>query len=570
MNENFKSIAVHQLGISRDLLAQAEQLAEEEMILLPHALIRLGSTDPKTLLRAYAHSRGLQLASLDDMDIPINIIELIPPSLAREVKAIPIDRVGNNIIIALVDPHNLQQLDLIRFKTGYQVKPVLASEAQIKKSIEKYYPLQGMDIDELSKKNAHGVNPSTSNKQDKRKTISENISEESGPIIQIVDQILIQCLSRKASDIHIEPYESFMRVRLRIDGVLHEIARPPEQFKLPLTSRFKIMAHLNIAEKRLPQDGSISVNIQGKPIDFRVNTIPTVYGEKIVLRVLDKSALNVDLTQLGFTPKDLDRFKSSIHKPFGMVLVTGPTGSGKTTTLYSALSDLNKTTENIITAEDPVEFTIDGINQIQINSQIGMTFASALRAFLRQDPDIIMVGEIRDKETAEISIKAALTGHLVLSTLHTNSAPDTITRLQNMGVESFNIISALNSIVAQRLARKICAYCKSVDREVTPESLVSIGVPFNEATRIKVYKGTGCQECSHTGTLGRIAIHEVMIMDESLKEAILNGAPANQIKHVAMKSGMKSLRQNALIKLVQGEISIVEVVKTTSSDQADT
>lgn len=353
---------------------------------------------------------------------------------------------------------------------------------------------------------------------------------------------------------------------MRVDGTLHEIARPPAQFKAPITSRFKIMAGLNIAEKRLPQDGNISVTIENRPIDFRVNTLPTVFGEKIVLRILDKSALNVDLTKLGFEQDDFKRFANSIHQPYGMILVTGPTGSGKTTTLYSALADLNKISDNIMTAEDPVEFTIDGINQVQINTQIGMTFASALRAFLRQDPDIIMLGEIRDLETGEVAIKAALTGHLVLSTLHTNSAADTIVRLQNMGIESFNVISALNVIVAQRLARKICDSCREVDDSVTPEFLIELGIPKKVVHQAKAYKGKGCRKCGQTGNKGRVAIHEVMTISDDLRAAIMRGEPAMTLKKIAMTNGMRTLRQNALNKLIRGEIDHLEVIKSTSSD----
>ena len=327
------------------------------------------------------------------------------------------------------------------------------------------------------------------------------------------------------------------------------------------------MGALNIAEKRKPQDGNINVLIQDKPIDFRMNTVPTVFGEKIVLRILDKSALNVDLTKLGFEERDFKHFQKSIHKPFGMVLVTGPTGSGKTTTLYSALADLNKVSENIMTAEDPVEFTVPGINQVQVKPSIEFTFADALRAFLRQDPDIIMVGEIRDKITGEIAVKAALTGHMVLSTLHTNSAPDTITRLLNMGLEPFNVVAALTCIVAQRLARKICSNCKVENTSVTPQQLMSLGLPKDIAEKAKVYKGEGCVRCSKTGYKGRTAIHEVLVMNDEIKDAILDGSSSMELKKIAIKNGMKTLRQNALIKLIKGEIDIIEITKTTASDE---
>jgi len=381
-----------------------------------------------------------------------------------------------------------------------------------------------------------------------------------------VNQVLMQCLHRKASDIHIEPYESFLRIRLRIDGVLHEIARPPVSMKAPLTSRIKIMASLDIAESRLPQDGAINILIDTKPVDFRVSSLPTVYGEKIVMRILDKSNLQVDMTKLGFETDELAKFKSSIHSPFGMVLVTGPTGSGKTTTLYSALAELNKESENIMTAEDPVEYNLEGINQVQMKSDIGLDFASALRSFLRQDPDVIMVGEIRDLETAEIAIKAALTGHMVLSTLHTNSAPDTISRLLNMGVESFNLVSALTCVTAQRLMRRICEKCRVVDESITPQVMIELGIHPQYASRVKAYKGAGCSVCGNTGNKGRLAVHEVLKLNDPVREAILENAPAMKIKRLAMQTGMRTLRQSALNKMVQGLASAKEVIKTTTSD----
>ncbi len=566
MKSSFKEIVINQLKVPPQIFAEAEALGQKQGILVVHALNRMGAAEERLLLGAYSHSFKIKIANLDAMDIPKSIIELVPTDIARKSRIIPLDRVGNNIIVALENPHNLKLIDLIRFKTGFVAKPVLASESQVTRALERYYRVQGMDIDKLSKDNASSLRTGVKQKADKRTTISEGVSEESGPVIQIVDQILLQCVSTGASDIHLEPYENFLRVRLRVDGALLEIARPPAQFKAPITSRFKIMAGLNIAEKRLPQDGNISVTISGRPIDFRVNTLPTVFGEKIVLRILDKSALNVDLTKLGFESDDFERFKKAIHKPFGMVLVTGPTGSGKTTTLYSALSDLNKVSENIMTAEDPVEFTIDGINQVHINSQIGLSFASALRAFLRQDPDIIMVGEIRDLETGEIAIKAALTGHLVLSTLHTNSAADTVIRLQNMGLESFNLISSLNAIVAQRLSRKICTKCRALDHSSKTEYLLELGVPPQHVSNFKTYKGMGCEQCSGTGYKGRVAIHEVMVISDEIRSAIMRGEPAMVLKEIAIREGMRTLRQNALVKLSQGEIDVLEVVKNTASD----
>ncbi|NRA64396.1 MAG: Flp pilus assembly complex ATPase component TadA [Pseudobacteriovorax sp.] len=567
MKTSFKDIVTGKLKVSPETYKEAEQLARKKNTLVVHTLISLGAAEERLLLAAYSHCYKVKVANLDAMDIPNNIISLIPHNIARQSRIIPLDRVGNNIIVALEDPHDLKLCDLIRFKTGFVAKPVLAASSQISRAIDRYYRHQGMDINKLSKENVSSLKKTNLQKQDKRAIINESSGEASGPVIQIVDQILMKCVNTGASDIHIEPYESFLRVRLRVDGALLEIARPEGQFKAPITSRFKIMAGLNIAEKRLPQDGNINVTISGRPIDFRVNTLPTVFGEKIVLRILDKSSLNVDLTKLGFEQDDFERFKTAIYKPFGMVLVTGPTGSGKTTTLYSALSDLNKSTENIMTAEDPVEFSIDGINQVHINSQIGLSFASALRAFLRQDPDIIMVGEIRDKETGEIAIKAALTGHLVLSTLHTNSAADTIIRMQNMGLESFNIISALNAIVAQRLARRICPNCREPDTSIKKSYLIELGVPESLVDSFQAFRGRGCGNCNDTGYKGRVAIHEIMPITDELRSAIMNGEPAMTLKSIAASQGMRTLRDNALVKMNRGEIDAVEVIKNTAPDK---
>lgn len=565
MSDKFKDIVIRKLGVDPFVFSKGEALAKTESILLVHALIRLGAADPKHLLAAYAHVNKIRVADLDEMDIPKEIIHLIKADVARKSRIIPLDRVGNNLIIASENPHDLKLHDLLRFQTGFSVKAVLSSEDQIRRAIQRYYQGSDVDLNKLTKQKASTVKSKT--KIEKRAVIGEHHSEEDGPIIQLVDQILLQCVSRGASDIHIEPYEGFLRVRLRVDGALHEIARPPANFKAPVISRFKIMAGLNIAEKRLPQDGNINVDIMGKPIDFRVNTLPTLHGEKVVLRILDKSALQVDLTRLGFERADLERFKDAIYRPFGMVLVTGPTGSGKTTTLYSAITDLNEISENIITAEDPVEYNLEGINQVQINAEIGLSFASALRAFLRQDPDIIMVGEIRDLETGEIAIKAALTGHLVLSTLHTNSAADTIVRMQNMGLESFNIIAALNCVVAQRLMRKLCQHCKVTDNESRPEYIVQLGANANDVQKYQIFKAKGCERCSHTGYRGRIAVHEVMLLNDELRTAIMNNANSMELKAIGIKNGMLTLRQNALKKVFRGETDILEVIKVTSSDR---
>jgi type IV pilus assembly protein PilB len=390
---------------------------------------------------------------------------------------------------------------------------------------------------------------------------------EDAPVIRLVNAILTDAIEKGSSDIHIEPYEKSFRVRFRVDGSLYEIMRPPIKMKNAMTSRIKIMSKLDIAERRLPQDGRIKLKLgKGKEMDYRVSVLPTLFGEKIVLRLLDKSNLQLDMTKLGFQEDQLTHFQEAIYKPFGMVLVTGPTGSGKTTTLYSALSALNKVTENISTAEDPVEFNFEGINQVQMHEEIGLTFATALRSFLRQDPDIILVGEIRDFETAEIAIKAALTGHLVLSTLHTNDAPSTINRLLNMGIEPFLVSSSVNLVLAQRLARKICSKCKE-PAEVSAEKLAKLGTLPEQYANITLYKGKGCEACNNTGYKGRIALYEVMPMSEQVRELVLQGASATEIKRTAMSVGMQTLRQSGISKMLQGVITLEEVLKTTVLDE---
>lgn len=570
-DQGFYNSLISKLSIDKKALEKAMRVAKKEDRSLIHVIIQMELANSEKVIEVYSKCYGVKYADLDSMDIPQNIIQLIPSELAKKFQLVPIDRVGQNIIVATTNPLDLKLIDIIRFKTGYTPKTVFAKESAITNSLGRYYHLKGIEIGKDSKDD---FSKSVSKKASTSRAVigepkSKDEQKAMGPIIKFVDQILVQCLSQGASDIHIEPYENFVRVRLRIDGVLHEIARPSVEYSNPLISRIKIMANLDIAERRLPQDGSIRVTINQKPIDFRVNTLPTLYGEKVVLRVLDKSNLQVDMTKLGFEKVDFDRFNEAIKKPFGMVLVTGPTGSGKTTTLYSALSELNKTKFNLVTAEDPVEFNLEGINQVQINSQINFEFSTALKAFLRQDPDIIMVGEIRDRETGEIALKAALTGHLVLSTLHTNSAADTIVRLQNLGLESFNLTSALNAVVAQRLVKKICDKCKAKDTSTTPEALIKLGVHPQYASKIQPMKGMGCPRCNQTGYSGRIAIFEVMTVNDAIKEAILKDKSAFELKRIGIKTGMRTLRQNALNKLAIGQTDAIEVASVTAPDTDD-
>lgn len=569
MSSLIKNFVLASKAISEADCQRAEELASKESISLMAAVEKLQLMPEDQVLDLFSKFYRVPKTNLGEMDIPRPILDLIPRDVALKHRVIPIDRAGNNIILATADPRNLDAMNAIRFVVGFFPKPVLASEERISQAIEKYYGRM-IDIDSLNVSSADADALTLRQKNGGKERVEITSSDKGdGPIIKFVNQILLQCLQRGASDIHIEPYETSVRVRLRIDGVLHEIARPPTAMLAALASRIKIMSKLDIAETRLPQDGAINIQIGGKPVDFRVSTLPTVYGEKIVMRILDKSALKADMTKLGFEPDELEKFMASIHSPFGMVLVTGPTGSGKTTTLYSALSELNGEEDNIVTAEDPVEYNLEGINQVQMKADIGLNFASALRSFLRQDPDIIMVGEIRDLETAEIAIKAALTGHMVLSTLHTNSAADTIFRLLNMGVEPFNLVSALTCVTAQRLMRKICDKCRIIDDSITPKVMIELGIHPQYADRVKAYKGSGCNVCGGTGNKGRVAVHEVLKMNDPVREAIVSNLPAMKIKKVAMANGMRTLRQSALNKMAQGLSSAAEVIKATASDSDD-
>lgn len=559
MDPVLKKILMKYGNLSESQINKVYQRSQREKIIFMYALELENILSEEKILELFSAYYKCPKTNLAEMEIPSSTTSLIPKDLAKSLLIVPIDRVGNNIIIATADPKNLQALDRVRFQTGYFAKPTLASMTAIKDSIKKYY-LNVLDISKT-------ISPARrrSSTADSREEIVDT-SGNDNPTIKLVNTMLLKCMQRKASDIHIEPYEDHLRIRLRIDGVLHSLAEAPKDLQPGIISRVKIMSKLDIAEARLPQDGAINVKVSGNPIDFRVSCLPTVYGEKIVMRVLDKSALKVDMAELGMEPEELQKFKEAISKPLGMVLVTGPTGSGKTTTLYSALSELNKGLENIMTAEDPVEYNIAGINQVQMKPDIGLNFASTLRSFLRQDPDIIMVGEIRDSETAEIATKASLTGHLVISTLHTNSAVETITRLLNMGVESYNLTSALNCITAQRLLRVICQHCKVPDKSVSKELLIELGLHESYASKVQPMVGAGCRKCSGTGNSGRLGVHEVLTLNDPIKEGIIRGVSNIELKKIAMMNGMKTLRQSALIKLIKGIVSVTEVARGTSSD----
>jgi len=559
-----------------DLLLRAGMLTEEQLSeALAHqqvqscsfgvAVTALGFVKEPALVKTLSEQYGLPIATLDGVTPDPDTLSLIPHELATKHTLLPIELSGNTLRVAMSDPSNILALNDIKFITGKDIQVLVAPESELRAMLEKLYD-SGVSYDSIMEDIADGSDVEIVSSEDELDLQALERATEDAPVVKLVNAILTDAIKKGASDIHIEPYEKTFRVRFRIDGVLYEIMKPPYKLKNAITSRIKIMADLDIAERRLPQDGRIKLKLGNRrEMDFRVSVLPSLFGEKVVLRLLDKSALQTDMTKLGFDENQMHLFQEAIYKPYGMVLVTGPTGSGKTTSLYSGLTELNKATVNISTAEDPVEFNLPGINQVQMHDDIGLNFAAALRSFLRQDPDIIMVGEIRDYETAEIAIKASLTGHLVLSTLHTNDAPSTINRLLNMGIEPFLVASSINIVVAQRLARRICEACKH-ELEVSPEVLVNIGFPATEAKHLKVYHGKGCSKCANTGYKGRIALYECMPMTDELREFILNGASSAEIKREAIRQGMRTLRASGLGFVKDGVSSIEEVLRVTAAD----
>ncbi len=564
--------------INLDQLKSAIQEQKETGKRLGETLLNLGYIDEHQLVAYLSKQYGVPAINLDQFEITQDILQSVTRESAYKHRFIPINRTTDTIVIAMSDPSNIFALDDLKFATGKNVEVVVTSERSIKNAIEKYYgskedwdqTIKEIESDEAVDRLLGDLDElllEVSSEDELDLNDLAKASEEA-PVIKLVNHMLLESMRKGASDIHVEPYEMELRIRYRIDGVLYDVMRPPLKLKNAITSRIKVMSNLDIAERRLPQDGRIKVKMpHGKSMEYRVSVIPTLFGEKTVMRILDKDALQLDLTKLGFENQQLTVFRKSIFQPYGMVLITGPTGSGKTTTLYSSLIDLNRPDVNISTAEDPVEYSLPGINQVQIHEDIGLNFASCLRSFLRQDPDIILVGEIRDYETAEIAIKAALTGHLVLSTLHTNDAPSTITRLLNMGVEPFLVTASLNSIVAQRLIRMVCSVCRE-ETEVAPQVLIDLGVSPKEVSDFAVYKGEGdgCKNCNGTGYRGRIAVYEAMEITEELKEFILSGASSFEIKKEAVRQGMTTLRQSALEKLKLGITSTEEVVRNTAND----
>src|SRR6266850_7485347 len=544
MSQRLGDLLVKEKIITPEQLQQATRVQKETNCRLGSALVKLNFLNDEDVTNFLSRQYGVPAINLSYFEIDASVVKLIPFETAKRYQILPLSRVGASLTIAMVDPTNVFAMDDIKFMTGFNIEPVVASEAAIMEGIEKAYntaaPEEDLEKVMASMSEDEADVELQAEEEDVGLAALEKSADEA-PIVKLVNIILTEAVKRGASDIHVEPYEKELRVRFRIDGMLQPIMSPPMKLKDAITSRIKIMAKLDISEKRLPQDGRIMLKMQfggkKKQLDYRVSTLPTLWGEKVVMRLLDKENLRLDMTKLGFEPESLVKFEKAILKPYGMVLVTGPTGSGKTNTLYSAISRLNQPDTNIMTAEDPVEFQLGGVNQVQMKEQIGLNFAASLRSFLRQDPNIILVGEIRDFETAEIAIKAALTGHLVLSTLHTNGAPETITRLMNMGIEPFLVATSVHLICAQRLVRKICAEC-SEPVDLPYQALIEAGFTPEEAKTVKVRKGKGCGVCNNSGYKGRTGLYEVMEVDDELRELILVGASALELKKKAIERGM--------------------------------
>jgi type IV pilus assembly protein PilB len=598
MSVKLGEILVREQMISPSQLRESLDYQREHGGRLGSIVVKLGFISDDFISTVLSRQYGVPSVNLELFDVDADILELIPYEAAVRYSVLPLSRSGANLTIAMADPTDVPAIDDLKFMTGLNIKPVIASETAITQGIEKHYFANVNSIQTRPHSSLSGFESGTQspgkllseadlNSSFEKIRFDQPIDEESleliedneeidladlarstefAPVVRLVNVLMVDSLRRGASDIHVEPYEKDFRIRFRIDGVLYDVMRPPMRMKDALVSRLKIMAKLDISEKRLPQDGRIKIRVKvdnkSRELDFRVSTLPTLFGEKVVLRLLDKEKLMLDMTKLGFEEKSLEMFKRNISKPYGMVLVTGPTGSGKTNTLYSALQSLNSPETNIMTAEDPVEFNLPGVNQVQTKEQIVLKFAAALRAFLRQDPNIILVGEIRDYETAEIAIKAAMTGHMVMSTVHTNDAPSTITRLVNMGIEPFLVATSVNLIQAQRLIRRICEECRE-EVQYPIEALIEIGFSKEEASTLKTFRGKGCSNCNGTGYRGRIGLYEVMEITDEIRELIVAGASAFDLRKKAIDAGMITLRESGLHKLRQGITSIEEVVKET-------
>ena len=569
MSQRLGDLLVREKIINPQQLEQALKEQKRTGGRLGSVLVKLGFLSDEEVTNFLSRQYGVPAINLQYFELDPSVTKLIPEDTARKHHILPLSRVGASLTIAMVDPTNVFAMDDIKFMTGFNIEPVVASETSIMDGIDKAYAAAAVpeaNLDDIMASMGEEADVELQSEEEEKALSELEASAEEAPIVKLVNLILTDAVKRGASDIHIEPYEKDYRVRFRIDGVLQNIMQPPLKLKDAITSRIKIMAKLDISEKRLPQDGRIMLKMQfggrAKQLDFRVNCLPTLWGEKIVLRLLDKENLRLDMTKLGFEPESLAKFQHAVAKPYGMVLVTGPTGSGKTNTLYSAISLLNKPDTNIMTAEDPVEFQLGGVNQVQMKESIGLNFAAALRAFLRQDPNTILVGEIRDFETAEIAIKAALTGHLVLSTLHTNGAPETISRLMNMGIEPFLVATAVHLICAQRLVRRICKDCTE-DHPVPEKGMLDAGFTAEEAKKVVPKKGRGCGTCNSSGYKGRAGLYEVMEVDEEIRELILIGASATELKKKAIERGMITLRRSGLRKVMDGVTTLEEVARET-------
>ncbi|MCP4581385.1 MAG: type IV-A pilus assembly ATPase PilB [candidate division Zixibacteria bacterium] len=550
--------------ISEEQLKKALEVQKNSKGKLGDILIKLGAVEGEDVISEFV-GKQLNIGALRITDVELNpdIVKLIPQDIARKFNVIAVSKIGKALIVAISDPNNIYVLDAIKFITGCNIQPVISPESTITKSIDQYYE-DSSGLDSIIKEIDDELEVvDTSEEEIEESDLQAQVQDK--PLVKLVDSIIADAIRQDASDIHFECYERRIRVRYRIDGTLQERAPIPFKYRPAIISRMKIMADLDISERRLPQDGRIKIKIQERTVDLRVSVLPTIFGEKVVMRILDPKSLMVDMTKLGFPKLALNNFSKAIQSPYGMILVTGPTGSGKTTTLYSGLKTLNKTDVNIMTAEDPVEFNFDGINQVLVRSDIGLSFAAALRSFLRQDPDIIMVGEIRDKETADIAIKAALTGHLVFSTLHTNDAPSTINRLIDMGTPPFLVAASTRLIMAQRMVKRICSSCKK-EQEVTPQILETLGLDQAKANGLKVYKGVGCTVCNNTGYKGRTGIFEVMPVSPVIEKMIINNVATAEIRAKAIEEGMLTLRSAAMDKLIEGDIPLDQVIAQSIAD----
>jgi len=556
-SKNLGELLIVEDLISVDQLNEAKREARKSGGRLSSALVKLGHMNDKQLAEFLSKQYNVPSVDLSSFEIPSDVIEILSKDVCEKHLVVPVSRAGNSVVVAMSDPSNIYVRDDLAFLTRSKIEAVVAPEEQIKRAIERYYKGTvdyGTVITAFEDEREGDIDSGTAT------AIVDVETAGDAPVIKFVNLMLSDSIKAGASDIHIEPYEKRLRIRFRVDGTLFEKVSPQQSIANALVSRIKIMCGLNISEKRRPQDGRLKIALKdGREVDFRVSILPTLFGEKCVLRLLDKSNLQLDMEKLGFEPHQLEIFKSAIHSPFGMVLITGPTGSGKTTTIYSALAELNSPDVNLSTAEDPVEFNLEGINQVQMNSDVDLDFAAALRSFLRQDPDIIMVGEIRDFETSEVAFKAALTGHLVVSTLHTNDAPGTINRLLNMGVEPFMVTSAINCVVAQRLVRKICTNCAS-PVELEPKVLLELGFREDELSEVKAMKGDGCDFCNDVGYKGRLAVYEVMELTDGIKRAIFEQVSPMELKKVAIEDGMQALRRSALNKMKAGLTTMEEVL----------